>query len=290
MDSKTRTYFENATHSTIIESDLIDFVYYSKKVKTAEDRLMIDKNMMIFILQGNKGVAVGDQYFELHEGDALFVKQESLLVCEPLLKGNVFESVLLFFDDRVINSWLAENQSLTASITNSTEEQVVWFKKEQLIETYFHSLKQYLTTDYTHKLAFLELKVKELLLTLVSNEKTSAIFNVNTAKEPDAKTKIDKVIATNLYRPLTIEHLAFLANKSLSQFKRDFKSYYHMPPAEWLREKRLSYASQLLLSSNDTVGDICIASGFLNTSHFIKTFKEKYNRTPNQYRKSNANL
>lgn len=58
-------------------------------------------------------------------------------------------------------------------------------------------------------------------------------------------------------------------------------------PARWLKAKRLEYAKKLLLETDLNISQICYDSGFINSSHFIKAFKEKYKLPPHQYRRQN---
>lgn len=58
-------------------------------------------------------------------------------------------------------------------------------------------------------------------------------------------------------------------------------------PAEIIRECRLNFAQQLLLTSKDTISEIVFKSGFSNKVSFFKLFHERYGCTPKQYRKKN---
>ena len=54
---------------------------------------------------------------------------------------------------------------------------------------------------------------------------------------------------------------------------------------ELLQQKRLNQATQLLCETRLSVSDIISAVGYDNTSYFYRIFKERYELTPNQYRK-----
>ncbi|MES1182046.1 MAG: helix-turn-helix transcriptional regulator, partial [Flavobacterium sp.] len=47
----------------------------------------------------------------------------------------------------------------------------------------------------------------------------------------------------------------------------------------------LEKAFELLQSTGLSVSEICFEVGFQDTSHFTKTFKQKYNQSPSEYRK-----
>lgn len=105
-------------------------------------------------------------------------------------------------------------------------------------------------------------------------------------KKKSRKTGIDLkiVMSENFLFNLKVEEFAKLCGRSLSAFKRDFKNTFNTTPSKWIMSKRLEYAKTLLLESNLNVNQICYESGFKNNSHFIQSFKEKFNLTPNQYK------
>ena len=88
----------------------------------------------------------------------------------------------------------------------------------------------------------------------------------------------------NFLYNLKIEEFAKISGRSLSSFKRDFQNIYNTTPSKWIKSKRLEYAKQLLVESDLNINQICYDSGFINSSHFIKSFKKKYQVSPLQYK------
>jgi pimeloyl-ACP methyl ester carboxylesterase/AraC-like DNA-binding protein len=99
-----------------------------------------------------------------------------------------------------------------------------------------------------------------------------------------SKINIEDVMQNNFQYNLKMSEYAILCGRSLSTFKRDFKNQYVTTPSLWLKDKRLEYARELLLESNLNVNEICFESGFINSSHFIRSFKVKYNLSPNKFK------
>jgi AraC-like DNA-binding protein len=79
---------------------------------------------------------------------------------------------------------------------------------------------------------------------------------------------------------LKLEQFARLSNRSLSSFKRDFQDIFHTTPGKWLLEKRLLHAMNLLCNMNKTISEAAFESGFETTSHFSRSFKEKFGVAP----------
>ena len=107
------------------------------------------------------------------------------------------------------------------------------------------------------------------------------ILNSRTEKTGD---NIEKVMSENFLFNLKVEEFAKLCGRSLSAFKRDFKHIYGTTPSRWIKFKRLEYGEKLLIGTDLHINQISYDCGFINTSHFIKSFKEQYNLPPHQYR------
>ncbi len=99
---------------------------------------------------------------------------------------------------------------------------------------------------------------------------------------------IEKVMSENFLYNLKVEEFAKLCGRSLSAFKRDFKTIYKTTPSKWVKTKRLEYAKKLLVTSNLTISQICYECGFINGSHFVKSFRAFYNISPLRYRISQS--
>ena len=94
------------------------------------------------------------------------------------------------------------------------------------------------------------------------------------------KPSIREIMETNFFSNLSLEEFARLCARSLSAFKQEFKNIYQTTPGKWLQEKRLEYARYLLETTNITIEEICMESGFENRSHFIRVFKNRFGLPP----------
>ncbi|MBQ0788265.1 MAG: alpha/beta fold hydrolase [Oceanihabitans sp.] len=120
----------------------------------------------------------------------------------------------------------------------------------------------------------------------ITGNKPLNIINKQTKRKTKySKNDIEKTMLNNFQYNLKIEAFAKLCGRSLSVFKRDFKSQFNTTPYRWLKAKRLEYATLLLHENDLNINQVCYESGFKNNSHFIKVFKEKYHTSPNQYKK-----
>ena len=72
--------------------------------------------------------------------------------------------------------------------------------------------------------------------------------------------------------------------------KENLHEIYNATPGKWLLEKRLEYSYYLLETTDQSVDDICMDSGFENRTHFIRVFKNKYGVSPGKLRMGKPSL
>ena len=80
-----------------------------------------------------------------------------------------------------------------------------------------------------------------------------------------------------------------LANKAaMSKFHllRTYKRYYGQTPHQYLREKRIQVAKELLRNGR-SVTEVCFLVGFVSLGSFSSLFTKKVGVTPSKYKKSN---
>lgn len=88
---------------------------------------------------------------------------------------------------------------------------------------------------------------------------------------------------------ITLDELAKSAHVSKSECLRCFRASLDTTPHQYLLEYRLSKACALLRHTDEPVTGISQKTGFGQTSHFGKCFREKTGLSPSNYRKQSRN-
>lgn len=114
------------------------------------------------------------------------------------------------------------------------------------------------------------------------NKQNTTLQSLN---EADRLNNVYQYLLDNYTRNIGLNEIAEIAHITPHAFCRYFKSRTKKTFSGFLIELRVNHASQLLISSNRSVSDICYESGFNNFSHFNKSFKNITGRTPLQHRK-----
>ncbi|THF84162.1 AraC family transcriptional regulator [Cohnella fermenti] len=74
-----------------------------------------------------------------------------------------------------------------------------------------------------------------------------------------------------------------MSGKSHAYLCRAFKKHLRCSPVEYINDLRLSYAAELLATTDWSVTDVCLEAGFDHISHFGRLFKRKFRLTPRAY-------
>ena len=83
---------------------------------------------------------------------------------------------------------------------------------------------------------------------------------------------------------ISLEQVAVFAGFSKYYFSRVFKQFSGMSFLDYLTSKRLNVASEMLVSTGQSIRDIAAASGFGSMATFNRVFRERKYCTPTQYR------
>lgn len=86
-------------------------------------------------------------------------------------------------------------------------------------------------------------------------------------------------------KDIKISTLASLCNISEVYFRRLFKLYMGISPAEYKQKLRLEKAVEYLKHSTSSISEIAEILGFIDTAYFVKVFSQRFGVTPSKYRK-----
>ena len=96
--------------------------------------------------------------------------------------------------------------------------------------------------------------------------------------------KVKQYINDNYSKPLKLADLADLVGMSSVAFSRFFHQRTGRTLSDYIIDIRLGYAARMLVDSTKNISEICYECGFNNLSNFNRTFKEKRNYTPRDFR------
>ena len=150
-------------------------------------------------------------------------------------------------------------------LAHNTEESVM---KEQLL----NCLNLYRTS--TNRIA-----LKGEVFALVS----SAIVAYTTRTTPTGIQPAIDTIRNSIHDELRIADLAATCGMSESTFRREFHRYAGVSPKQYILDRKINKAKQMLRSGCYPIKEICMILGFFDDAYFSKIFKKNTGLTPMQY-------
>ena len=258
------------------------FLNYDCPVKLKKASKWSEHNYIYYVLTGKKTLHTTDHSITLTDGSIAFVKKGACLIEQHFEEP--FCVVVFIMPDSFIRSFLRD-YSLGGNAKPDTTPPIISVYDDEMIKSFYQSVLPYFVSADNVPEEILELKFKELLLSLLHNPANEALRNHLRYIQENPVTPIKDIMETNFAYNLRIEAYAKMTNRSVSSFKRDFQSLFHTTPGKWLIEKKLDNAKNLLLRTDKTIADVAFESGFENTAHFCRLFKQRTGITPMEYRK-----
>lgn len=111
--------------------------------------------------------------------------------------------------------------------------------------------------------------------------------------EINAYSEVDELVTfirKNLSRKISVVELAELTGVSSRQLHRRFVELFGMNVQEFLAKTRIKAASEALVNSGSSVGEIAKEFGFCDQSAFTQQFKKHIGETPLRFRKRHRAL
>lgn len=175
------------------------------------------------------------------------------------------------------------------------------FLSEEKDEVYDYSTHNYY--DYKHEILFYlrtlveevknedenyEAITQNLLEILILNilRRTKKKIQIKATKKVTKECRfIEQYINEHYAEDITLQKLSDLTYLNKYYIVHVFKKYKGLSPINYLIERRIEEAKNLLETTNYSVSKISDIIGFSSQSYFSQTFKKEMDMTPNQYRK-----
>lgn len=251
-----------------------------KREKHYSRELMLDQHALVYIYTGTLEIAYADQQHIFYPGETLIIPRNQLGRLSKLPAENMpFTSVSILFPEELLRKFYAEHP------TGQTVEKWsghIKIDAHILIKSLFNSLLSYF--DFQEELPpdLAEIKILETL-TLLHSIAPQARQILNSFHEPGKLDLTDFMDQHFIYN-LPLEKFAYLSGRSLSCFKKDFKTIFKTTPGRWLTKKRLERAHYQIAVQKLRPSDVYLDSGFEDLSHFSFAFKKQFGKSPSEFR------
>lgn len=278
-------YIANGDLFKKFEVDDLLFVEYKCLIDEVETGCWTHNNCFIYVLGGKKKWITGKDEYIATGGEAIFVKRGAYTAHKYF--DEEFCCLLIFVSDDFIRKVLSKyprDYFPAGNEVGINSDTILRMDMDASLEAYFYSVLSYFPKSVTPPKDLLTIKFEELILNIMTHASNQELKSYFLSIRDTGKVSIRQIMERFFTHNMSLEEYARLCARSLSAFKEDFQAVYKMPPGKWLTAKRLDYAKLLIETTDEPIGDIAFKSGFRNTSHFIRIFKEAYGKPPLQHR------
>ncbi len=249
-----------------------------------------DEACFLFFSEGGSEIAAPSEKVHIHEHEGVLLKCGTYFadLFANGRSGQCEVCVIHFFPDILQDIFKGEVPYFVKENKNTHYTQRI--AKKDVFEHFIESLDFYFEQPELVNREILYLKIKEIILLLLHTDAADSIIELYSHLFTPQKASITEVIETHLFSQVTLEQLASLASLSLSSFKREFKKHFKETPAQYIRNRRLQKAKDLLVHSSLSVSEISFQVGYEDSSYFSRLFSSSFMLSPSEFRKSKQKL
>ena len=152
------------------------------------------------------------------------------------------------------------------------------------ISSVFNRIRNFKGNEYSSKL-FFKSKIDELTAIII--QKADIFQNLNASisiADRNAVMEITEYLNQNLSKNFSLTELSANAYMSISKFKYVFKTVVGQSLSEYITQKRMEHACEMLSYSNLYIAEIAHLIGYKNAGSFSSQFKKYMGVLPNDYR------
>jgi AraC-like DNA-binding protein len=246
--------------------------------------LYSEHNFIVYVLNGKRILHQPGHTYTMTEGKCVFSKKGGWLAeREPASNWRI---MIFFMPDSYLQQFFKKysNSFSPAGTFIKAMPQMMNLHVSESTRSFFKSMIVYFMQSPPLPEALLKLKFDELLFTLLVNPGNKDLL-VHLQRIADHhRESFSEIMEANFTYNLSLSEFARLTHFSLASFKREFKKVFSTTPGKWLMDKRLDYAGRMLSTSSKSISDVAFESGFENTTHFSRVFKQKFHESPLHYK------
>ncbi len=234
---------------------------------------------LYFVYRGTNRYMVNHRYYELNQGDIVICNANTLHGESPADERQIRSYSIglknVFVEDLPENCLVRDSEVPVLSTGILSEQTGSLFYTISVLS----ADQEHLSDVCTSLSISLLLLVQEML---TSRRNSSVTFT----EESRAASRVQAYIDAHYHEPLTLGMIGGDLHMSEYYLAHIFKDEYHIPPMQYMMERRIGEAQQLLMNSALPVGDIAESLSFSSVSHFNTMFSKYVGIPPGKFRKA----
>jgi AraC family transcriptional regulator len=126
------------------------------------------------------------------------------------------------------------------------------------------------------------LAIESLILEILVQ--ATRLGSTNKRNSPKWLRHAREIVHEQFAESLSLSTIADTVGIHAAHLAKMFRQHYGYTIGDYIRRRRLDYASQLLVRSENSLSAIALAAGFYDQSHFAHLFKLRFGVTPGVFR------
>ncbi len=167
----------------------------------------------------------------------------------------------------------------------------IYLSGQPEVQANVRALLMQIAEIYEKRLFMWNTQCYSLLLQIYAKLGQLGSFRENRRLQGYSRTDPEIIDSARLYidqyymRPISLDDVSAFTGFTKSYFSRLFKHQVGQGFSEYLRQKRVSVAADMLSNSSQPIKTIAVSTGFGSIATFNRVFREVKNCSPSEYRK-----
>jgi len=235
---------------------------------------------LLYVQRGTLHLTAGSENYAVTAGNFCFTRKHTYALvhktwteAEGSFKMLAFMLEDSFVKDVIGNITIPENPLILT-------QKMYMLPHSSILTGLMHSISAYFDGRETIDSSLIRLKTLETIIGILQAKPGLAGVFFEFSKDIRADLKL--FMENNYIQKYTLEEFASMSGRSISTFNREFRRLFNKSPHQWIKEKRLDFARNLLLQSDLTPSDIYLRAGFEDLAHFSRSFKSHFGINPSR--------
>ncbi len=239
---------------------------------------------IIHMRYGVANVFLSENWRMIYAGDTVFLPPGQLHCC--YCEDENACRVVVGLDEGVIPSIGIEREAAVALFRVRDFNEMLIFRKDDELSGLFEKIQSPCNCLSVSEKLRAVLNIQEIYLHMLHIWEKMGAVSREKIKNP-LIAEIEKIISESYTEQISAEYTAKKLNISYSHMAALINRELNTNFKDLLLKARIDAAKRFLLTTDFSVTDIALESGFTDSSYFIKKFREYTGTTPYKYRLEN---
>lgn len=254
---------------------------HERRNKTVID-IYPSHHLLTFIREGILKVKRGKEVQCFSKGEFVLLKKYTqATITKTWCRGGIkFSSIVFTFQEDLIKEVLTHLNIQFKRTNKESFDNILGIAPNPVLNQFIQSLHLFFEEGVKMDDQLARLKTMEAIIGLIKTNEELAHQLQNFSVK--SKADLHQYMNFHYLENKKLADFAKESGRSISVFKKDFRSLYDTTPAKWLKNKRLDYAYKLLTTTDRKPSEIYLECGFQDLAHFSKSFKSRFKINPSQ--------